>query len=457
MRPYFEASHLHLSDYSAAFKFMWQKFFEIEYAYIENCVVFREEFKGRVYFHYPMELKDGDALKAIDRLEEYCRETNLRLHFTCVPKEKLLPLIERYGTELRITTHRRWQDYFYHAADFVKYEGRKFSGQRNHVNKFKKLYPTYQFCKLQQSDIDEMKEFLHSFEGRQLSKGTTIAKEELESVYNLLPHIDDFNLLVGALKVDGKIVALAIGESCGDQLIIHVEKANTDYEGVYPTIAQEFAKCFVTPQIRYINREDDAGDKGLRKSKLQYNPICLIDKYDLFPKRVIDRIVTTPNIKTKRLTLKRIGERDATALYNLEMNVERNKLWGYDWREHLKEQPTPMTFLQGIREDFKNKDEMPLGIFLNGTMIGEVVLHKFGYRNDCEIGMRLLPEYEGFGYAQEAVAALTDYALYTLNIDVVRARCHKINERSYKTLTAVGMRPCGEDETYFYFYRTAAM
>jgi hypothetical protein len=457
MKPYFEACKLHLSDYSAAFKFMWQKHFTIQFAYICNCVVFREEYQGRTYFHYPMELNDGDAKAALDELECYCRRNFIRIHFTCVPREMLMELVCRYGMELRITNHRRWKDYFYNANDFVTYGGKKFSGQRNHVNKFKKLYPEYEFNELSQSDEGEMRAFLNEFSTRQLSKGTVMAREELESVYDLLPHIKDMNLLVGAIKYNGKMIAMSIGERCGDQLIIHVEKALTDYEGIYPTMANEFAKHFVTPQILYINREDDAGDRGLRKSKLQYNPIYLIDKYELSPRRVIDRLTHPPVLHTQRLVIKEMSDSDANMLYALEMDKERCKLWGYDWRDHLKETPTPEMFLEGTREDFKNREEMPMGIYVNGEMIGEVVLHNFGYRNDCEVGMRLLPAYEGNGYAAEAVLAVMDYALYDLNMETILAKCLKENVKSKKTLTSVGLRQYKEDETYFYFRKTAAM
>jgi hypothetical protein len=260
MRPYFDACKLHLSDYSAAFKFMWQKHFTIKFAYINGCVVFQEEYQGRTYFHYPMELNEGDAIQALDELECYCRRNFIRMHFTCIPREKLLELVCRYGMELRITNHRRWKDYFYNAQDFCLYGGKKFSGQRNHVNKFKKLYPNYEFCKLSQQDDGEITAFLNEFSARQLGKGTVMAREELESVYELVNHLDELSMLCGALKINGKMVALSIGEKCGDQLIIHVEKALVEYEGIYPTMAQEFAAHYVTPEILYINREDDAGD-----------------------------------------------------------------------------------------------------------------------------------------------------------------------------------------------------
>ena len=259
------------------------------------------------------------------------------------------------------------------------------------------------------------------------------------------------------MEVDGEIIALSIGERCGEQLIIHVEKALTQYEGAYPTMAQEFAKHYAADGVVYINREDDSGDPGLRKSKLQYNPVRLVDKFDVFPRRAIERVNHIPVFVTERLTIKEITDINSLEFYRLEYDMERNKYWGYNWREHYKGEPTPEFFMQGIREDFEKREEMPMGIFLGKRLIGEVVLHNFGYRNDCEVGVRLLPEYEGNGYAKEAVLGAMNYAFFDLNIETVLAKCYKQNLRSRSMLLAAGMRPNGEDETYFYFRKTAAM
>lgn len=85
----------------------------------------------------------------------------------------------------------------------------------------------------------------------------------------------------GFIEVDGAIVAMAVGEIFNDTLCVHIEKADREYAGSYPMIVKEFASHNVTEDIRYINREDDVGDEGLRTSKLSYHPIRLLDKYCL--------------------------------------------------------------------------------------------------------------------------------------------------------------------------------
>ena len=456
---YFSRCKLLISDYSAAFKLMWQDYYTQYFTEVEGCLIFQEYYQGRVYFHYPMSLDDDAAEdRALDRIEQYCRENDIRLHYTSIPREKLGKFADRYGADLRLDNKRCWRDYLYRAQDFVSYAGKKFSGQRNHVNKFVKNYPDYTVCRLGGADIAEITAFLKLYEGRQLAKGSVMAREEMEGVYELLPHLDDLKLLAAAIKVEGKIIALSIGERCGSQLVIHVEKALTDYEGAYPAMAREFARMFVTDGILYINREDDSGDAGLRKSKLQYNPVRLVDKYDVFPRRVIERLTHIPHINTQRLTLKEITDVNALEFYRLEYDAERNKYWGYDWRENATEEnPADAWFLQDVRKDFKQKNELPLGIYFEGKLAGEVVLHNFGYQSEAEIGMRILPEWQGRGFARESLIAMMEYGFMKLSLEKIEAKCYKENTVSAYTLKAAGMRPCGEDDMYYYFYKTPSM
>ena len=458
LSEYFRCCNFHISDYSAAFKVIWQDYYTEYFAEVEGCLVFQEYYQGRTYFHYPLSLGDDDAEdRALDAIEEYCRNNNIRLHYTTVPREKLYKFADRYGAELRINNKRRWRDYLYNAQDFVEYAGKRYSGQRNHVNKFKKLYPQFEYCALTQADRPEIEEFLKEFARRQIAKGTVIAREELATVFKLTGLLDVLCQRAGGIRVDGKLISYSVGEVCGDQLIIHVEKALTQYEGIYATTAQQFAIHNVTPEVKYINREDDSGDAGLRKSKLQYNPVALVDKFNCYPHRAIDSVAHLPSVRYERIEIREITDMYSNAFYRLEFDEERNKYWGYNWREHCNEESTPEYFMRGIREDFSSKEEIPLGIYFQGALAGEVVLHNFGFRNDCEIGVRLLPEYEGMGLAKEALLGLMRYAFFELDIETVLAKCYKQNVRSRNTLLSAGMKQTGEDDTFFYFKKTAAM
>ena len=75
-----------------------------------------------------------------------------------------------------------------------------------------------------------------------------------------------------------KIVAFTVGEElCKDTFVVHIEKAFADVQGAYPMINQQFVEheCM---DYTYVNREDDAGEEGLRKAKLSYRPAFLEEK-----------------------------------------------------------------------------------------------------------------------------------------------------------------------------------
>ena len=83
----------------------------------------------------------------------------------------------------------------------------------------------------------------------------------------------------GALRADGKIIAFSIGDMLNDEIfLVHFEKAYAEIQGAYPMINQQFVlhNCM---GHKYVDREEDAGVEGLRKAKLSYDPLRLVDKY----------------------------------------------------------------------------------------------------------------------------------------------------------------------------------
>ena len=75
----------------------------------------------------------------------------------------------------------------------------------------------------------------------------------------------------------GQVYGFAIGEVIGDTLYDHVEKADSSVIGAYQTLVNCYAVA--NRHVKYMNREEDCGVEGLRRSKISYRPCALLKKY----------------------------------------------------------------------------------------------------------------------------------------------------------------------------------
>ena len=96
---------------------------------------------------------------------------------------------------------------------------------------------------------------------------------------NSLRLLKELHLMGGILKIDGEIVAFTIGEAINeDTFVVHIEKAFAEVEGAYTMINQQFVEHELLGKYQYVNREDDVGMEGLRKAKMSYHPVFMVEK-----------------------------------------------------------------------------------------------------------------------------------------------------------------------------------
>jgi hypothetical protein len=105
------------------------------------------------------------------------------------------------------------------------------------------------------------------------------------AVYQALTHFQELDYQGGAIIINGRVEAFALGEPLNENTaVIHIEKANQQVSGIYAAINQLFC-LHAWSQMEYINREQDLGVEGLRKAKTSYHPHHLVNKYTLVAKR----------------------------------------------------------------------------------------------------------------------------------------------------------------------------
>ena len=448
LRRYYQNCNYRLCEYSAGVKLMWRDHLHPQFAEAAGCLIIRNRIEGKWCFDFPIPGTDGDVDAALREIEEYCIQTGIPLSISVVPEEKVLDIVSRYPY-FQTTNRRSWCDYLYEAENLREFPGRHYSGQRNHVNKFRKLYPTAQFRPLGGEDRELIEQFWQDYEAV-FTKTSATAKRELALSKKMLRLTGKPYFQVGGMELDGRLISLSLAERCGDTLIVHIEKALYGYEGVYPATVQAFAQHYAVDGVRWLNREDDAGDRGLRTSKLQYLPTHLAQKYCFDVQNELYDLTEIPELRSERLTMSAFTEADKAAYNALCLDDERNRYWGYDYRSDLKGELTEEYFLDVTRHDFAHKQAVNFAIRLDGKCIGEAVLYRFDSRGGAELGCRIAPEYARNGYGTEAFRTVAEWGLYKLHLSHVVAKCYKENAASYRMLSSC-MRKAGEDGTFYYF------
>ena len=451
LKSYYRNCNYRICEYSIGIKLMYEQVYRYAFAEAHGCLICRDEYDGITYFDYPIAGEKGNIEAALEEIEKYCLEKDIPLRFTTLPHEVLGALTARYDG-VRLQNTYRYRDYFYRVSDISAFEGKRYAGQRNHIRRFERNYPNAVFRRMTARDLPSLACFMDRFNAH-FQKDEQEATEEKDAAFRLLQMDNESDFRIGCMELDGEIIGVALGEKCGDTLVEHIEKAlSFDYEGIYPAMFQAFVRMFAADCV-YINREDDAADRGLRTSKMQYHPCFMTQKYDMDVLNVASFVSEIPTLHTQRLTLDAILRSDADAYGALCLDDARNRYWGYDYRDDFADKvPNGLDFCRMAEEDFRARRAINFAVRLNGRLIGEVILYRFDNRGGAEIGVRILPAFSGLGYGREAFAAVSDWALYGLNLVALHAKCFRENTASAKMLSLL-MRQNGEDGRMLSFIR----
>lgn len=457
--PYIKKCPYLCNDLSVGSLFMWHEGADVQFCIWHDTFLIRQNIGEQPAFSFPF---GADPAGMLEELIKYVCQNSLPLRFFAVDEERLSVIQnDKRLQPVMSACDVRWSDYIYSFEEAATFQGKKFSGQRNHINKFKKLYGEPVVRPLQKDDRALLEVMLAEYE-KEHPDGNALEKKELEQAKKLLDVREELDLPAACLLVGNEIAAFSVGEIIGDMLIIHVEKALKRFEGSYPTMYQGFVRLIgesLGRPLKIVNMEDDSGDPGLRTSKRQYQPIGMVDKYLVHVNSPAAQIMEMPVLHAGEIVLTKMRESDKAAYYTMNTDIENNRFWGYDYREDMNiTQMDENIFYDSVQYDMRAGDSINFAIRLseNGEMIGEGILWQFTSDGSVELGCRLRPEYFGRGYGRAAFGALAKFAEETLGLKAV-ARCYSQNLPSYKMIMDNGFVITGQDEQFYYFERKKAV
>jgi hypothetical protein len=260
--------------------FVWADIFEHRVARIDDYIVIKGGRSGgpRRYL-YPIGV--GDIMPVINAMMQDAADCGHRFVVTGLSYDNVKELDAMFPGRFEYKKRRDGFDYVYLLDKLISLSGRKLHAKRNHINYFKENNQ-WSFEPITADNLAECQRMSDEwYIANDYAKDPGLV-DERKVVSRCFRYYSELGLEGGILRSDGRIIAYTMGEILNsDTYVIHIEKAFADIRGAYQMINREFASLIKEryPHIVYVNREDDMGDKGLRKAKLSYYPDRMEEKY----------------------------------------------------------------------------------------------------------------------------------------------------------------------------------
>jgi hypothetical protein len=258
----------HISELTFAGLYLFRNAHNYKLATVAGAlVVLGKGYDGEEYFMPPLGGNIAEALRILfaDGLSLYGADDRF---------------VAAYLTDesLQITELRDSFDYLYLREELATLPGSRFHKKKNRINYFtaRHDYTVALYTGKHLTGCLNLLDIL--VQSTQDDIGNSLLSE-LEATYEAVQCAELLGLQGVVVLVNGAVVAFALGERLNrDTAVCHFEKADPYTEGLYQLVNREFARLLFQ-DCRFLNREQDLGDMGLRNAKLSYHPVELVKKY----------------------------------------------------------------------------------------------------------------------------------------------------------------------------------
>lgn len=141
-----------------------------------------------------------------------------------------------------------------------------------------------------------------------------------------------------------------------------------------------------------------------------------------------------PILKTERLIMRRLSLLDVNEIFEIRSDPEINK---YLNRQQCTSINEPRDFIVRINDGINKNEWIYWAIELNQLTkpIGTICLWNFSEdQTIADIGFELMINYQGYGFMQEAVECVIDYAFNHLKLNSVEGEVDPENMKSIKLM-----------------------
>lgn len=179
-------------------------------------------------------------------------------------------------------------DYMLSIREMSSFPGHSFRRKRYYANRFSRQYrATTREIDLANTSIrPEVEKLLirWAFRKRLSDKET---HNEFTAISRLFACVGGSEFLTVGIFDQDRLIGFSVSELLERGVaLMHVEKADTEYVGIYPYLMQQTALRLAATGQNCLNYEQDLGVAGFRHSKLSFRPCAVLKKSRVSPRGI---------------------------------------------------------------------------------------------------------------------------------------------------------------------------
>lgn len=279
-RAVFQALEPEVAEYTFANLFLFRRAHEYGVSRLGGrLLVLGRSYRGEIYAFPPLGAGDIEADARV-----LCRHLAGRS-----ARPALFPVSRAWAETSfsrgwTVEEDRNQADYVYLVEELATLPGQKFHKKKNRLAKFlREEAGGYEYAELADEHEKDCLELARAWCGVRCSAERPSTFLETEAVEEAVRQRRALGLRGGVILLGGRVRAFCLGEHLNaDTFVVHFEKAEPGREGLAQLINRDFCRNALQG-YRFVNREQDLGDPGLRQAKESYHPARLVPKYRVWP------------------------------------------------------------------------------------------------------------------------------------------------------------------------------
>lgn len=279
IRPFLRAYQPQTSELTFVNLYIWRDYYKFTWSIYKDCLLLCAQREDDTFALPP--IGPAPRIEVTRDLLMWMRDVQgVQDPHIARADQKLVDELEN-APDFAVNPTRDHFDYVYLSADLGELAGRKYSKKRNHINQFLRSY-SYTYRALNEELVPGCLALAEVWCEQRLCEEDISLTHEFAGIRDALENFTALEIEGGAITIDGQIQAFALGERLNeDTAVVHIEKANPEFHGIYPMMTREFSANRWMNEVKFINREQDIGEPGLRRAKESYYPDHLVEKYEI--------------------------------------------------------------------------------------------------------------------------------------------------------------------------------